>query len=87
LLLYESKDQSVAAAEQCFNKALEVARRQGALFWELRTAVGIARLRTSQDRPDDAHHALASVYEKFTEGFATSDLRRAKAMMVQLSVR
>jgi len=58
---------------------------QGALFWELRTAISLARLRISQDRPADAHHILVSVYGKFTEGFEISDMRRARTMMGQLS--
>lgn len=87
LLLYESQYRSVAAAEQCFDKALELARDQGALFWELRTAISVARLRTSQDRFDDARRALDSTFPKFTEGFAMSDLRRAKVMLAQLSAR
>ena len=46
----------------------QVARSQGALFWELRTAISLARLRANQDRPDDAHQVLASAYGKFSEG-------------------
>jgi predicted ATPase len=85
LLLHESEYRSVATAEQHFDKAFEAARGQGALFWELRTAISLARLRTGQGRPDDAHHALASACGKFTEGFTTLDLRTAKAMLAQLS--
>jgi predicted ATPase len=85
LLLHASEYRSVVAAEQSFDRALQVARSQGALFWELRTAISLARLRASQDRPADAHRTLASVYEKFTEGFESSDLTNAKAMMAQLS--
>jgi predicted ATPase/DNA-binding winged helix-turn-helix (wHTH) protein len=85
LLLHESRHHSVAAAEQHFDRAFEVARSQGALFWELRTAISLARLRTSQDRRDDARQVLASACGKFTEGFAMSDLRTAKAMLAQLS--
>jgi len=87
LLLHDGKYRSVTAAEQHFDKALDVARRQGALFWELRTAMSLARLRESQDRSDDAHAALTTVYAKFTEGFATADLRNAKAMIGQLAPR
>jgi tetratricopeptide (TPR) repeat protein len=85
LLLRAGEYRSVAAAEQAFDKAFAVARSQGALFWELRTAISLARLRISQDRPADAHHVLASVYGKFTEGFETSDMRCARTMMEQLS--
>jgi predicted ATPase/DNA-binding winged helix-turn-helix (wHTH) protein len=85
LLLGESQHQSVSAAEQCFGEALEVARRQGALFWELRSALNLARLRISQDRRDDARQVLAPVYEKFSEGFGIADLRDARAMLDGLS--
>jgi predicted ATPase/DNA-binding winged helix-turn-helix (wHTH) protein len=87
LLLHPGECRSAAAAGQAFDKALEVARGQGALFWELRSAISLARLRAEQDRPDDAYHALASTYGKFTEGFEASDLKNAKSMMAQLSGR
>ena len=85
LLLHRSEHLSVAAAEQHFDKAFAVARSQGALFWELRTAISLARLRINQDRPGDAHLMLASSYGKFGEGFETSDLRSATEMMAKLS--
>jgi predicted ATPase/DNA-binding winged helix-turn-helix (wHTH) protein len=87
LLLGESERQSVAAAEQCFGEALEVARRQGALFWELRSASSLARLRLSQHRHDEARGVLAPVYAKFSEGFDLADLRAARAMLDGLSPR
>ena len=87
LLLHRGEHRSVAAAVQNFDRALDVARRQGALFWELRIAMSLARLRMSQNRHDEAHRALISAYGKFTDGFATADLRAAKAMIAQLSPR
>jgi len=87
LLLHRGEHRSVAAAVQNFDRALDVARRQGALFWELRIAMSLARLRMSQNRHDEAHFALISAYGKFTDGFATADLRAAKAMIAQLSPR
>ncbi|MCP3368036.1 ATP-binding protein [Bradyrhizobium cajani] len=85
LLLHPGEYRSVAGAEQAFEKAFEVARGQGALFWELRTAISLARLWTSQSRPADARQVLDSVYGKFTEGFEIADLKRARAMMAKLS--
>jgi predicted ATPase len=84
LLLQQSEHRSVAAAEQCFDEALEIARRQGALFWELRTASSLARLRIMQDRRADARGLLAPIYEKFSEGFEIADLRNAKALLDSL---
>ena len=62
-----------------------MARSQGALFWELRTAVSMARLRSSQDRLGEAHDMLAAVYGKYAEGFALPELQRARAMLAALS--
>jgi predicted ATPase len=87
LLLHDGEYRSVAAAEQHFDKAIEVARRQGALFWELRTAMSLARLHISGNRSSDAHAVLLPVCGKFSEGFATADLRSATAMIAQLAPR
>ena len=80
----ETEHRSVSAAEQCFGEALEVARRQGALFWQLRSALSLARLRIRQDRRDDARRVLVPVYEKFSEGFEIADLRNARAVLASL---
>jgi len=87
LQLQELGDQTLSAAECCFSAALEVAREQGALSWELRAALSLARLRVSQDRRDDARQLLAPVYSRFTEGFETPDLRSASSMLQSLSNR
>jgi predicted ATPase/DNA-binding winged helix-turn-helix (wHTH) protein len=81
LLLQREGDQAVAAAERCFCAALEVAREQDALSWELRAALSFARLRARHNRQDDARQLLAPVYNRFTEGFETPDLRSASAML------
>jgi predicted ATPase len=81
LLLQANEDQSVSAAEGCFYRSSQVAQEQGALFWELRAAMSLARLRGRQNRPDDAQQVLAPVYDRFTEGFDTADLRSARAML------
>jgi len=61
-----------------------LARRQGALAWELRTAVSLARLKVRQGRQDIARQILAPVYDRFTEGFETADLRSARTMLEAL---
>ena len=86
LLLLEAGSQSIVEAEDCFFGALEVARQQGALFWELRAALSLAHLRIRQDRRDDARRLLAPVYDRFTEGFEAADLRCARALLETLSV-
>ncbi len=69
------------AVEDSFYRGAEVAREQGALFWELRLAVSLARLRIEQNRHVEARQILAPVYGRFTEGFATADLQAARAML------
>jgi predicted ATPase/DNA-binding winged helix-turn-helix (wHTH) protein len=83
LLQVTAGDQS--AAEHCFSEAIEIARQQGALFWKLRGAMSIARLRIKQDRQNVALQALAPVYDEFTEGFETADLRAARTLLESLS--
>lgn len=73
-----------ADAEKCFREAADVALRQGALAWELRAATSLARLHRRQGLAAVAHAALAPVYGRFTEGFATADLREAEALLKSL---
>jgi predicted ATPase len=84
LLLREMRDQSFAAPEECFHRALEIAGEQGALYWELRSVISLAQLRMMQGRLDDARQALVQVYDRFTESFETSDLRAARKMLDEL---
>ena len=58
-----------------------MAREQGALFWELRIALSVARLRVSQGRRHEARALLASVYDRFTEGFASADMQAARTLL------
>ena len=75
----------VPAAEDSFREAVNVARQQEALLWELRAALSLARLRVRQGRGGDARQLVAQVYDRFTEGFGTPDLRVAKAFLDELS--
>ena len=84
LLVQEATARSVSAAENCFVGAIDVAREQGALFWELRGALSLARLRAAQDQRDEARRVLTPVYDRFTEGFQTADLRAARALLDEL---
>jgi predicted ATPase len=71
-------------AEKYFERALAVARQQQAKSWELRAAMSLARLWRSQGKPQQARELLAPVYEWFTEGFDTLDLKEAKAVLDEL---
>ena len=70
-----------ARVEACFQTALDVARRQGALSLELRAATSLARLRKDTGREQEARTLLANVYGRFSEGFDTPDLRDAKSLL------
>ena len=72
------------AAEELYRKALSIAREQEAKLWELRAAASLARLWGEQGRRAEAHELLAPVYGWFTEGFGTSDLKEARALLESL---
>lgn len=84
LLLAQSPDQP-APAEDWFCRALETAVRQGSQAWELRAAMSLARFRQRRGRRDEARAALAGVYNRFTEGFATPDLVDARELLLALA--
>jgi predicted ATPase len=73
-----------ARAETYFTAALAIVRRQQAKSWELRAATSYARVMRNQGRVREAYELLAPVYGWFTEGFATKDLREAKALLDEL---
>ena len=75
---------AVGEAEDHFRQALGLARQQGALSWELRAAMSLARLQNDQNRPIDATAVLRPVYDRFSEGFATADLKAAKELLDDL---
>jgi len=68
-------------AEECFLKAIEIARRQEAKSWELRAVLSLSRLWQEQGKKEEAHEMLAEIYGWFTEGFDTKDLQEAKALL------
>ncbi len=71
--------------DDIFGRSIDAARRQKALYWELRSATSLARFWCDHDRPQDARHLLAPVFDRFSEGFATTDLREAKSLLDQLA--
>jgi adenylate cyclase len=79
LLLKAQKD--AAQAEENFQRALDVARRQGAKSWELRAATSLARLWQRQGRAADARVLLEGIYGWFSEGLDTGDLIEAQALL------
>jgi predicted ATPase len=86
LLLHADGGWRMAAwtPEECFMRALDIARRQQAKSWELRTATSLARLWQQQGKRGEAHALLAPIYGWFTEGFDTADLQEAKTLLEEL---
>src|SRR5262249_34177866 len=82
--LFEGKSNS-AEAENSLRTSIEIARRQGAKSLELQATTSLARLLDKQGRRDEARTMLADIYSWFTEGFATADLKDAKALLEELS--
>jgi predicted ATPase len=72
-------------AENSFQKAIEIARRQSAKSWELRATMSLARLWHKRGRTADARQELEEIYNWFTEGFDTPDLKDAKSLLEKLS--
>ena len=81
----KSPEPDMAKAEKYFDRALAVARAQQAKSWELRAAMSMARLWRDQGKRDEARELLAPVYDWFTEGFDTLDLKEAKVLLDELS--
>jgi class 3 adenylate cyclase/predicted ATPase len=80
MLLAQTKPRA-AEAEQCLETAISLAQTQEAKFWELRATTALAELWARQGRPSEARDLLAPVYNWFTEGFDTADLKQAKALL------
>jgi predicted ATPase len=80
-----SGEPDTAKAEAYFERALAVARKQQAKFFELRAATSMARLWRDQGKRDKARELLAPVYGWFTEGCDTPDLKQAKALLDELA--
>ena len=76
----------LAEVEKLFLKSLEIARKQNAKSWELRTATSLARLWLQQEKLGDARNLLQPIHAWFTEGFDTADWIDAKALLDSLSV-
>jgi class 3 adenylate cyclase/predicted ATPase len=72
-------------AEELYRQALTIAKEQEAKLWELRAASSLARLWRDRRRGAEARDLLAPVYGRLTEGFATPDLKAAKALLEELS--
>jgi predicted ATPase len=84
-LARQSGSECLPEAENCLRKAIAVAVSQEAKFWELRATTSLARLLRDTNRRDEARAMLADIYNWFTEGFDTADLKDAKALLDELN--
>jgi len=84
--LLQDGSAEASMAEEHLLRGIEIARRQGALFWELRATSTLAQLWASQGRSEQARAALAAVYGAFREGFETVDLAEARERLLRLGV-
>jgi predicted ATPase len=84
-VLLMGNDPNATAADKCFRAAITLARVQSAKGWELRATMSLARLRRDTGRRDEARTMLAEIYNWFTEGLDTADLKEARALLDQLN--
>jgi len=84
-LLLAQDSSNAARAEESFLTAIEISRGQKAKSWELRATTSFARLLMTQGHRDEARAMLADIYNWFTEGFDTADLKDAKALLEEIS--
>ena len=87
-LLLISGEGCEAQAEACFWRAIEVARRQRAKSWELRATTSLCRLWRAQEeqhKTAEARQLLQAIYDWFTEGFDTPDLKEAETLLNALA--
>jgi predicted ATPase len=80
------RETHASSAEACFREALEIAAQQGARFWELRSAISLARFRIGQGRNAEAAETLRKVHGSFSEGFDIADMRTARGLIDQLRI-
>jgi predicted ATPase len=80
------KQGELKLAEEDFRNSIALARGMGAKAWELRTTTSLARLLSDIGRSEEARAMLAAIYDWFTEGLDTADLKEAKALLNELSL-
>jgi class 3 adenylate cyclase/predicted ATPase len=84
-LLLALDSSNAAAADRSFREAIEVSRRQSTRLFELEATTSLARLLAKQGKRGEARAMLAEIYNWFSEGFDTADLKDAKALLDELS--
>jgi adenylate cyclase len=80
----DSGNKGENSADKYFRKAIQIARRQKGRSLELRAVISYARLLAKKGRGKKAKQLLTEIYDRFTEGFGTSDLKAAKNLLEEL---
>jgi len=83
--LSRKQGEEEVAVEANYRQAMHIARQQSAKSLELRAAISLGRLLQKQGKPNEARQTLAEVYDWFTEGFDTADLKEARALLDALA--
>ena len=86
-ILLSMSQTNEARAMRLLLRSDRIAHRQSALSWELRTALDLVRLRVRQGECEKPRTLLATIYARFTEGFATHDLRAAAQLLREVEDR
>ena len=81
----DNKEQLIKDAEECFLEGIRVAREQKAKGWELRVTTSLCRIWQQRGKGEEAREMLSQIYNSFTEGFDTPDLKEAHALLEELS--
>jgi predicted ATPase len=84
-LLLRQNDSKTEEAQNCFRRAIGIARKQSAKSFELRAAMSLVRLLAKQNRREEARAKLVEIYGRFTEGFDSADLKDAKSLLDELA--
>ena len=84
---FDGEPAVVAQAEACFEQSIKIAQLQKAKSLELRAVMSMSRLYQRQGKKKEARHLLTQIYDRFTEGFDTVDLRGARALLDELVER
>jgi len=84
-LLLRQEHSNAAEAQSCLQRAVEIAQNRSAKPLELRATMSLARLLAKQSRRGEARAMLAEIYNWFTEGFDTADLKNAKTLLDELN--
>lgn len=84
LLRFTAGTDDSAAFEARLKASIGLAAEQQALGWELRSMTSLARLWQEQGRREEGLKGLSEIYERFTEGHETPDLKRAQELIAEL---